>query len=147
MLQVKQAIDALKLAKERCGGPERETFEKAFNGLVTLRDQILKHDAKLNDDEVAPTGDDYNEILSMLGLAASQQLAIGKLWWNADNMTEAEQWKADFLAKGAMAVELKPDADRPIVSVIITLDRKRSKDIMGCEVGEEEWLDCSDDEQ
>ncbi len=74
------------------------------------------------------------------------QVAIGKIWWNADNITEAEQWKKDYLARGAQAVELKPEDDRPIVGVFITLDRNRAFEILGCDVGDEEWLDMSEDD-
>lgn len=42
---------------------------------------------------------------------------LGKLWWSADNMTEAEQWKADLLQKGATSVEIKPEDDREIVDL------------------------------
>ncbi len=146
MNQLNEAFAALKLAKESNDEHNRGTFEKAFEGLVALRGRILRYDQKLNDDEVAPTGDDYNEVIEMLGLAASQQVRIGKLWWNADNMTEAEQWKSQYLAKGAISVELKPDSDRPIVGVIITLDRNRAQEILGHAVENEEWLDLSEDE-
>lgn len=73
-------------------------------------------------------------------------LQSGKIWHIADNVAEAEQWRADLLAKGATHVELKPEAGRSIVHVIITLDRSRANEILGYEVGEEEWLDISDDE-
>ena len=76
-----------------------------------------------------------------------KQPATGKIWHNADSLAEAEQWKVDLLAKGAIHVELKPETDRSIVSVIITLDRSRANEILGYEVAEEEWLDVSDDEQ
>lgn len=148
MFQLKDAIEALKLAKE-CGGEnDRDQYAKAYNGLVTLRDKILQIDQKLNADETAPTGDDYNEILAALGLADSQQEVqpfVGKLWWNADDMAEAQQMQANYLAKGAISVELKPEADRPIVNVIVALDRNRAHEILGYEVGDEEWLDLSGD--
>lgn len=78
-------------------------------------------------------------------IAADQQF-IGKLWWNADDMTEAKQWATKYLAKGAISVELKPEDDRSVVSVIITLDRNRAKEILGHTVGKEEWLDIADDD-
>lgn len=70
---------------------------------------------------------------------------VGKLWWNADDMAEAQQMQANYLAKGAISVELKPEADRPIVNVIVALDRNRAHEILGYEVGDEEWLDLSGD--
>lgn len=71
--------------------------------------------------------------------------SIGKIWWCADNMDEALQWQADLTAKGAQ-VELKPEDDRPIVDVIITLDCGRANEILGYEVGVEEWLDEDNDQ-
>ena len=69
----------------------------------------------------------------------------GRIWWSADNKEEAEKWKADYLAKGAISVELKPDTDRPIVDVIITLERSRARAILGYEPEAEEWM-IEDDE-
>ncbi len=65
---------------------------------------------------------------------------LGRLWWVADNMAEAKEWEAQYLAAGAYSVELKPEADRPMVDVIITLDRSRAPEILGTEPDAEEWL-------
>ncbi|MBP4081293.1 hypothetical protein [Aeromonas sp. MrichA-1] len=65
---------------------------------------------------------------------------FGKLWWSADNMTEAEQWKADLIQKGATSVELKPEDDREIVDVIITLPLDKANEIVGYNIDPEEWL-------
>lgn len=64
----------------------------------------------------------------------------GTLWWNADSKEEAEQWKAELLAKGAESVEMKPDVDSERVRVFITLDRLRANEILGYPVEDEEWL-------
>jgi hypothetical protein len=74
-------------------------------------------------------------------------MTIGKLWWNADHMEEAQQWQKEYLAKGALLVELKPEDDRPIVSVLITLHQERAKEVLGYEPEEEEWLDLSEMEE
>lgn len=65
---------------------------------------------------------------------------IGRIWWNADNLAEAQQWKADFEAKGAISVEIKPETDRAVVNVIITLERSRAPEILGTVPDAEEWL-------
>lgn len=72
------------------------------------------------------------------------EMVIGKLWWNADHLAEAQQWQMEYLAKGALLVELKPERDRPIVAVLITLHKERAKEIFGYEPEEEEWLDISE---
>ena len=92
-------------------------------------------------------GDYISVLASQIHLAEPLKLPItGKIWHNAESMDEAEQWKVDLLAKGATHVEIKPDAGRSIVSVIITLDRIRANEILGYDVGEEEWLDTEDGE-
>lgn len=72
------------------------------------------------------------------------QMTIGKLWWNADNLAEAQQWQAEYVAKGALLVELKPEADRAVVDVLITLHKERAKEIFGYEPEDSEWLDISE---
>lgn len=67
--------------------------------------------------------------------------SIGQIWWSADNAQQANQWRHDLEARGALDVELKPEPDRPIVDVIITLWRETAKDVLGHEPGDEEWLD------
>lgn len=74
-------------------------------------------------------------------------MTIGKLWWNADNIEEAQRWEQEYLTKGALLVELKPEEDRPIVTVLITLHKEQATAICGYEVEEEEWLDISDMEE
>jgi hypothetical protein len=101
---------------------------------------------------VAKEGDKHKVISSidqvlLAGLSnPNYGQCIGKIWWNADNLAEAEQWKTEYLKKGAISVELKPEDDRGIVGVIITLDRNQAEEIFGHEVGDEEWLDMSVEE-
>lgn len=65
---------------------------------------------------------------------------LGRLWWCADNIEEAQQWKCDYMAKGAIAVDLKPEQDRAVVNVILTLDMSTANDVVGYEVQPGEWL-------
>jgi len=67
-------------------------------------------------------------------------MSIGRLWWSADNLKEALQWQSECLAKGAVAVELKPENDRAVVDVIITLDKSTANNVVGYDVEPEEWL-------
>lgn len=64
---------------------------------------------------------------------------LGRIWWSADNATEAAAWKEKYMKAGATSVHLEYEADRPIVDVYITLDRARAKEILGVEPGPEEW--------
>lgn len=64
-----EAIEALKLASE-CGGElDLEIYQAAHTGLIAMRDEIRAHDARLDDRQEPPTGDDYNQVLSILHLA------------------------------------------------------------------------------
>ena len=69
---------------------------------------------------------------------------MGRIWWSASSPAEAELWRAEYTAKGAL-VELKPEDDRPVVDVLITLDRAKANAILGYDVAEHEWL-TEDDE-
>jgi hypothetical protein len=65
------AMRALELAKQ-CGGElDIEQYEQAYKDLAELRAAIVRYDQRLNDQEIAPTGDDYNEVMSFLGLNSS----------------------------------------------------------------------------
>ena len=60
-------IDALKTLVD--GAPDIAKINRAYVSAIALRDGIRRHDARLDQAEAAPTGDDYNEILERLGLA------------------------------------------------------------------------------
>lgn len=66
--EMANAVTALKLAAE-CGGElDRQQYRKAHEGLERLREQIIDYDNSLNAREVAPTGADYNALMSLLAL-------------------------------------------------------------------------------
>ena len=69
-------------------------------------------------------------------------MTIGMLWWFADSVEEAQQWRSEYLGKGALLVEIKPSKDN--VTVLITLYRERARAILGYEPEIEEWLDISE---
>lgn len=71
---------------------------------------------------------------------AGQAGKIGRLWWSADNMEEAQQWQREYMEKGALAVELKPEDDRAVVDVIITLTVSTASKVVGYEVQPDEWM-------
>lgn len=85
-------------------------------------------------------GSDIPEIVRARNVSRGIQ-CIGKIWQCADNMTEAKQWESDLLAKGAIKVELKPEDDRPIVDVIVTLDCCKANEILGYDVESHEWME------
>ncbi|WP_455233590.1 hypothetical protein [Geopseudomonas aromaticivorans] len=76
----------------------------------------------------------------------SKQAVTGRIWWCADNMAEAQRWKADLLNKGALSVELKPEEGREVVDVIITLERVKAAEILGGEIDDEQWMVEAEDD-
>lgn len=62
------ALDALKLAAE-CGGElDREVYLEATGKLEEMVREVNEYNAKMDRDERAPEGDDYNNLLSILEL-------------------------------------------------------------------------------
>lgn len=142
-----EAIEALALACESGGDLDREIYVSAHKRLELMKAEIIAHDQKLNQDEIVPTCDDYNRIFAMMipsSASSSPATELGKIWWSADNMEQAVSMQAEYLKKGAKAIELHPEDDRPVVAVIITLERSRAKEILGHDVAAEEWLDLSE---
>lgn len=139
-----QAIEALNLARESGGDLDYEIYEAAHQSLEQLKAKIIAYDEKLSKEEAVPDGDDYNQIIEMMvpsARAEAKEVELGKIWWNADTMAAAVSMQAEYLSKGAKAVELLPEDDRPIVGVIITLDKSRAKEILGHDVDQDEWLE------
>jgi hypothetical protein len=59
------ALEALNLAAE-CGGElHQKIYEEAKEKLQALVDEVAEYDSKMDRDERAPEGDDYNELLSI----------------------------------------------------------------------------------
>lgn len=72
---IKLALEALVLAAE-CGVElDHEIYVEAQQKLQAMADGVVKYDRKLNSDERAPDGHDYNELLSALGLATAESQA------------------------------------------------------------------------
>lgn len=69
---------------------------------------------------------------------------MGKLWWMASNLAEAQEWNSSLTAKGAI-VEIKADEEN--VDVFITLERSRAVEILGYPVADGDWLDESEDDE
>lgn len=75
-------------------------------------------------------------------LQASQtQINVGHMWWRANDQAEADTMKADLLAKGVIEVKLSEPDVTGMHDVLFSLDRDHANEILGYEVGEEEWLD------
>jgi hypothetical protein len=64
------AIEALALATTAGNAKDlnQEVFSQAHTALVKCRDAIVEHDGQLDWREIPPTGDDYNWLLSLLGV-------------------------------------------------------------------------------
>lgn len=74
---LKLVSEALDLAVE-CGGDlDHDFYAEAKRQFKALVDSITKYDQTLNHDERSPDGNDYNELLALLGLDLPQQ-AIGE---------------------------------------------------------------------
>lgn len=64
-----QAVEALALAAE-CGGEnDQPYYEETHRAMQQLIQKIIAFDKKLNDREVAPTGNDYNALIEILGIS------------------------------------------------------------------------------
>lgn len=71
-------------------------------------------------------------------------IETGKLWWIAYDQLQAEDWKAKLLNKGAVSVELRPQAGKESVDVIITLPLNTANDVVGFEIWSDEWVNTND---
>jgi hypothetical protein len=63
------ALAALEIASLDGGESDLPMYKAALKGLRNLRDGILAYDKELDDAEIPPTGDDYNRLLALSGLA------------------------------------------------------------------------------
>lgn len=74
--------------------------------------------------------------------ASPAPINVGKMWWFANDQSEADAMKADLLAKGVIEVELGVPDDSGRIDVIFSLDRGRAREILGFPVADEEWLEA-----
>lgn len=73
--------------------------------------------------------------------ACQTPVNVGHMWWRASDHAEAETMKADLLAKGVIEVRLSEPDEQGMLDVFFTLDRDHANEILGYEVGDEEWLE------
>jgi hypothetical protein len=73
--------------------------------------------------------------------AGQAPINVGHIWWRAQDQAEAETMQADLLAKGVIEVRLSEPDVTGMLDVFFSLDRDHANEILGYEVGEEEWLD------
>ena len=66
MSTIQDAISWLKAAGENSRSVDQAAYQKAAKDLEMLFNAALKYDSKLDQDEKAPTGDDYNELFSIV---------------------------------------------------------------------------------
>lgn len=72
---LKLALEALRLAAE-CGGEnDSETYVEAEESLREMVGKVVAYDREMDREERSPDGNDYNELLSILGLATSDSQA------------------------------------------------------------------------
>lgn len=69
---LKLALEALKLAVD-CGGEvDHDHYLAAHQQLQEMVDAVVQHDREMDRQERAPEGDDYNTVLSLLGLSTTE---------------------------------------------------------------------------
>ena len=71
---------------------------------------------------------------------------VGRIWQIADDVTEAIKWATQYLARGALGVEMRPDGGR--VDVLVTLEKTPpdvDNPVLLYAIGADEWLDDSAD--
>lgn len=69
---LKLALEALKLAVD-CGGDlDHEHYLEAHQQLQAMVDAVVQHDREMDRQERSPEGDDYNTLLSILGLGTTE---------------------------------------------------------------------------
>jgi len=74
---IEAALAALELASKTVSASDLSVFQGALKGLTKLRDGVLEHDRRLNTEERAPTGDDYNDLFAMTGLYGTASSSKG----------------------------------------------------------------------
>lgn len=68
-------------------------------------------------------------------------MALGKLWWIANDHWEATRWKKELTNRGVSNVELIPAYDGTgAVDVVITVDRKNASEVIGRPIAATDWL-------
>jgi hypothetical protein len=65
MSRISEAIRMLAVAAEN-DDLDRADYEEAAEGLQQLQSAVVRHDDTLDQDEAVPTGDDYNDLLSII---------------------------------------------------------------------------------
>lgn len=65
---------------------------------------------------------------------------MGFIWQIADDLAEAEQWKSELEAKGAVVLSMEPFEDGPQVHLIVVVNKAWASDMLGYQPKDEEWL-------
>lgn len=74
-------------------------------------------------------------------MPAEVAAGVGRLWWVADDMAEAEADRARYLAAGALRVQLD-DRDLPRVQMFIDMPIADAAQVLAGYVPDaEEWMD------
>lgn len=63
-----KAIAALQLACQNPGDPNFSIYKEALTSLVETRVRILRLEKRVSDREICPGGDEYSELLGLVGL-------------------------------------------------------------------------------
>lgn len=74
------------------------------------------------------------------GMSASVEDGIGRLLWKADDLKHAKTTAYVLESKGCEIVSIDKAQDCDRYYVIISLPKAHANEILGYEVGEEEWL-------
>lgn len=71
----------------------------------------------------------------------------GTIWWIADDIAELASWLEDWKGKPIILKKVEAHMDGSTrMDVLFELDREQANELLGYEVGVDEWLDEDDDE-
>lgn len=74
-----KAIDALQLACQNSDDPNFRVYKEALTAIVDTRRHILLLEKRLSDQEISPGGDEYSELLGLVGLYMSPSARLVRL--------------------------------------------------------------------
>ncbi len=116
-------------------------WEIVASGAAWWALERVAHAAEDNEIDVSKVCEDMGWREPSAERQASAGTEYGSIWHIADSAAEAEKWRKKYLANGATSVRIEAHPDRSgRHDVVIRLARERANEILGYEVGEEEWL-------
>lgn len=118
-----------------------DEWEIVANGAAWWALERVAHAAEDHEIDVSKVCEEFGWTEPSPGREAGADAEFGSIWHIADSPAEAEEWRKKYLANGATSVRIEAHPDQSgRHDVVIRLPRSRANEILGYEVGEEEWL-------